>query len=395
MKLACKKKMKVLISGYSFTRNGGVSTFQSSLIFGYLERGWDVHVLATTSTGDMWDEICGACHAHDLTCQPLSIKKVIRVAELINKVAPNLIILNHTPLVHFALPFIQGGIRVAVLHSDDPVFYSAAALHSQYLDAWVAPSPGVKNRFAKWIPKKRHNHILMIPHGVDTTIFFPKNTLHECDTKVSFVGFLDVNKGVDLLPEIFKAVALKNPNVIFNIVGEGPMKIDLMERMVALDIGSKCHWHGVKTQMAVATILRKSAVCVHPTRIEGFGLIITEAMMCGALPVVSRINGVTDFVVEDKVSGFLPCVDDVNAFVKSINVILSDHQLRETMRTASLLRANMFFTKETMLNNYESLLNLKSNKPIYSVSFFRWILETILEIPCYRLRIPKLKLGKQ
>lgn len=327
-----------------------------------------------------------------MTWQPLSIGKVLQVANLVNNISPDLIILNHTPLMNFALPLIQGGIRVSVLHSDDPVFYATAALHSQYLDAWVAPSPGVKERFSKWIPKKRKANILLIPHGVDTSIFSPNDGRHHDHSEVTFVGFLGINKGVDLLPEIFKAITLKVPKTKFNIVGEGPMKVDLMKRMDELGIGPQCYWPGAISQISVASILRKSAVCVHPTRIEGFGLIIAEAMLSGALPVVSRISGVTDFVVEDKVSGFLPDIGDVNAFVDSISMILNEPQMQESMRAAALSRARSLFSRESMLSKYELLTKFESNRSKSPVNLVRWVWETTWEMRSYRLRVPKLKL---
>ncbi|MDX7324888.1 glycosyltransferase, partial [Providencia rettgeri] len=48
---------------------------------------------------------------------------------------------------------------------------------------------------------------------------------------------------------------------------------------------------------AVFDLLLRHDVLVMPSRFEGFGLTITEAMSAGCIPVVSRIRGVTDTIV--------------------------------------------------------------------------------------------------
>ena len=56
---------------------------------------------------------------------------------------------------------------------------------------------------------------------------------------------------------------------------------------------------------AVPRLLADHDVFIMPSRYEGFGLTILEAMAAGVVPVVSRIAGVTDTIVTHAQDGLL------------------------------------------------------------------------------------------
>lgn len=69
--------------------------------------------------------------------------------------------------------------------------------------------------------------------------------------------------------------------------------------------------------------------------IETFGLTVLEAMSCGLPVIVPTVGGIAE-LVEDGYNGFKTDVDDFDAIVEQIKVLLSDKELYTRLSTNSL-----------------------------------------------------------
>ena len=61
-----------------------------------------------------------------------------------------------------------------------------------------------------------------------------------------------------------------------------------------------------------------------PSRFEGFGFSLIEAMAAGCVPIVSRIHGVTDWIVEDGKTGFVCGIDKPREFAERLIQLSKD-----------------------------------------------------------------------
>ena len=77
--------------------------------------------------------------------------------------------------------------------------------------------------------------------------------------------------------------------------------------------------------------------------------------MCGAVPVVTRLEGVTDRMVDDGVTGVLVERDDVDGFAAAVSALLGDEGRREEMSRAAAAEGAARFGLEKMLDRYERL----------------------------------------
>jgi alpha-1,3-rhamnosyl/mannosyltransferase len=82
-----------------------------------------------------------------------------------------------------------------------------------------------------------------------------------------------------------------------------------------------------------------AAVLAHPSRFEGFGLTVLEAMACGT-PVVCSTAASLPEVAGD--AALLVPTDDPEALAAAMDRLLRDTDLCHTLRAAGLARAALF-----------------------------------------------------
>jgi len=83
--------------------------------------------------------------------------------------------------------------------------------------------------------------------------------------------------------------------------------------------------------------------------------VIVESMMCGAVPVISRLPGVTDQLVKEGETGLLVNPRDNNGFAEAVKRLYRDEELRQTISANAQKTAAGTFSLETMIDRYESL----------------------------------------
>ena len=82
---------------------------------------------------------------------------------------------------------------------------------------------------------------------------------------------------------------------------------------------------------------------------------VVEAMMCGVVPIVSRLPGITDQLVQEGETGLLVMPRDINGFVEAIRKIHDDIDLYQKMSLSARKVAVEKFSLETMVDRYEAL----------------------------------------
>lgn len=164
--------------------------------------------------------------------------------------------------------------------------------------------------------------ISVIPLGIWLPSFdrhWPKR--HSTDgIRFLFVGSLKRAKGVDLLLEAF--VRLEAPGKRLMLVGS---KAEAGALPKALPKGVE--FLGRLPRDALYEAYSNADVLVLPSRADGFGFVVVEAMGCGLPVIVSSATGAKDFV-EDQATGWI--FESENA-----------EDLRRAMAAANLRRASL------------------------------------------------------
>lgn len=136
------------------------------------------------------------------------------------------------------------------------------------------------------------------------------------------MGRLVPQKGFDMLLEAFSQVAGKHPEWSLNVLGKGPLKAQLEAQAESLGLKTRVNFAGPVPDPF--PVLRDADLFVFPSRFEGFGNALTEAMACG-LPVISFDcpAGPSDIILNG-VNGVLVPREDVAAFADAMDHLMSE-----------------------------------------------------------------------
>ena len=158
---------------------------------------------------------------------------------------------------------------------------------------------------------------------------------------IAAVGRFVPVKGFDLLVEALPAVVAEVGSARLLLVGDGPERGPLEARAARLGVAGRVHVTGAVAD--VAPCLAAADVVAVPSRNEGMGRVVVEAMALG-LPVVgTAVGGIPAVIVEGECGRLVP-PGDVPALARALADLGRDEGLRRGLGEAALRRAAEFST---------------------------------------------------
>lgn len=163
-------------------------------------------------------------------------------------------------------------------------------------DRTVAVSEALKAQLvSEGCPPER---IDVIPMGADLLRLFVPDGSPRSNAEILYVGRLVPGKGVDILLNALPAVLAKLPEARLTVVGDGPERDSLVELACRLDVESRVAFAGPVAHASLAAHYRWAALLVLPSREEGFGLVLVEALGCGCPVVASGLPAIRSLLLE-------------------------------------------------------------------------------------------------
>lgn len=194
----------------------------------------------------------------------------------------------------------------------------------------------------------------VIPNGIDLARFadLPDQTTARAalgigaGPVVGVVGRLTFQKGVDVL---LRAVSNLDADVSVVIAGDGEDEEMLRSFAQHLRIESRTHFVGF--QEDVGRVLAALDVFCMPSRWEGFGLALVEALAAGLPVVATGVDSIPEVLGD---AGLLVSPDDSDALAHALGRVLRDVQTADGLRARARAQAARF-TIEPMIASYEAL----------------------------------------
>jgi glycosyltransferase involved in cell wall biosynthesis len=177
---------------------------------------------------------------------------------------------------------------------------------------------------------------------------------------VGTVGRLVVAKSYDFLLQIAKEVCEKRPDVRFVLVGEGPLREELVEMRDSLGLTDKVVFLGARTD--ISELLAAMDLYVITSRREGLPVSLIEAMMA-AKPIVSTSVGGIPEALSDNEDGILVEPRSVQSFAEAIVNLINDPEkmaaLGQKAKGKAIARYSAHKVLETLEQAYTSILSRK------------------------------------
>jgi len=176
-----------------------------------------------------------------------------------------------------------------------------------------------------------------------------------------FLSALHPRKNAGFLLDIFgEIVKVKQATVRLVVVGGGCELDGLKGKAERMGIGDKVIFAGYVPEEEKVKYYNLAHCFVFPSKLEGFGLVVGEAMSC-AKPVVASKTASLPEVVDDGVTGFLSDLDRKEDFVKKILLLLDDEGLAKKMGIEARRKVDESFrwpiAAKKVLGLYEGLVH--------------------------------------
>ena len=222
----------------------------------------------------------------------------------------------------------------------------------RYLDAaaeetWHLPMTRVA--VAEWIAETLREHgedvAAVVPNAIDPAAFALDRPVRTRETRVVALYHRLPVKGPDVLVTALERLREELPEVQADVISARPPRHHLPG------------WVGLHIRPNAETlraIYNRAAVCLHTSRLEGWGLVPMEAAACGCAVVATASRGVAEFLRDGRSMVEVP-VGDGRALATEAARLLRDVDARATMAQAAMEDVARFSWEEST-HRFEAVL---------------------------------------
>jgi phosphatidylinositol alpha-1,6-mannosyltransferase len=151
-------------------------------------------------------------------------------------------------------------------------------------------------------------------------------------------------KGVDILIRAMRQLLRSVPDLCLVVIGDGDDRPRLERMTQELCLNSRVRFWGNVPVETLVTAYQRCDVFAMPSKAEGFGLTLLEAMAFGK-PVVGGAHGGPLDIIQDGVTGYLVPHGDIDGLVQVLERLLKDKGLRREVgqRAQEQVRSRYMF----------------------------------------------------
>jgi phosphatidylinositol alpha-1,6-mannosyltransferase len=150
-------------------------------------------------------------------------------------------------------------------------------------------------------------------------------------------------KGHARMLRVLAELRNRHPDVIYVMTGDGPMRVELERIARDCHVDDRVRMLGYVAREELAALLHMADIYVSPAEddkddIEGFGIALVEAALCGKPVIAGGCGGVPDAVVDGE-TGLLIDPRDDEALRESLTRLLDDTNLSQHLGERARKRA--------------------------------------------------------
>jgi glycosyltransferase involved in cell wall biosynthesis len=178
---------------------------------------------------------------------------------------------------------------------------------------------------------------------------------------VGVIARLQREKGLSIFLEAAGRVASTFPRARFLLVGDGPLRHELLCQARRLGLEGRVHFLGFRTD--ALGVLASLDLCVVPSLSEGAPLVVLEAMTLGVPVVATAVGGIPHQLRHNR-EGLLVPPGDATGLAEACIALLQNPERAQTLAEAGRVRARSQFRHEALVQHIEDLYCALLGEPL-------------------------------
>lgn len=371
-----------IVTPYYYPLPGGVQEYVYHLKKEYKKMGFFTKVITGMSNGISFKDEDDVIRIgknlpfliNGSTGQIVLVAKSKKIKEILDK--------YNFDIIHFQEPFVpflshsiiknSNAINIGTFHAnfDSNFFYRVSTnflsplwdkLHGK-----IAVSISARSSITKYF----RGEVTIIPNGVDTIRFNPKNPkIKKFDNKkinILFTGRIEKRKGLIYLLKAYSNLKTRYSDIRLIIVGKGPLLKD-HQNFIKKNKIKDVFFEGFVPIKELPYYYSTADIYCSPALFgESFGIVLLEAMASGIPVVAFNISGYND-VVSNLENGLLAIPRDVHDLTEKLELLIKDPNLRKELGSKGLIKARNHTWKTIAKKNiafYHKIYDLIMSKKI-------------------------------
>jgi glycosyltransferase involved in cell wall biosynthesis len=203
--------------------------------------------------------------------------------------------------------------------------------------------------------------------GVESDFYRPPSTEERADARRRFSiadntlvavlpGRMDFSKGHDVAADAVRLLRASRPelNIVCLFPGGGNQRAQIEANVHQNDADrASFRFLGFVDREVLRQTYWAADLVLLPSRMEGFGLVVAEAMCCGAIAIRTPSGGWQDQIIEGK-TGYVVPFNDPPALAAAIEKV-ADAPNRAHMRAETMAFASTKFAKARMIEGISAI----------------------------------------
>ncbi len=193
-----------------------------------------------------------------------------------------------------------------------------------------------------------------IYNSVDTDKFSMSNLASVEENTLLFVGTVCEKKGVRQLVQAMPLIKKEIPSIKLKIVGRdlidknGKSFTEYLKTYINNDLKNNIEILGPVPHVDIPNYIAKTHICVFPSHMESFVLVLLEALIMGKVVLAASIEPFKEIKGKEPIFEFVNEITPENISKKVIELLNSNN---ETLKMGELARENIFkrFNEETII----------------------------------------------
>jgi glycosyltransferase involved in cell wall biosynthesis len=319
--------------------------------------GWEPDVLIPSPSAPA---IRGLTESFSQSCRRVTVAPMradlspslpVRIARLLRSGEYQIV---HSHLVHadwyvaIASVAAPGVALVSTKHNDDRFrrtypFRVIERVMSNRCAATIMISEALRDFTLRYSPPR--TPVATVLYGLEAPPGAPERGSESDSPTLLAVARLVRQKGLDILIRAMRPIKASVPDARLLLAGDGPERRALERLARELGVADSVSFLGHRED--VGHLMRGAWILVHPSRWEGFGLVLLEAMKQGLPIVAARVSAVPEIVIPEA-TGLLVPPENPRALAEAAIRALGDERFRREAGMRGFERLVEHFSAERM-----------------------------------------------